>query len=191
MVKLKNQFKIIHLCLIISIGFFFKNQVMAMNNDELNNNNNVYNSLEEYRNYQSLLTLQQTKAQEVINAFENQISEEEKNILLSQFEEIHRQIITTQQRHLNIQQQINRNLILNIRMIELEHNHSSLVQEMETNIVNTPLFASEQQINLLRNTQIRINQNQASINEILEQIRNQLSSIPRINLSRNTSSRRR
>ncbi|WP_017193154.1 SVM family protein [Italian clover phyllody phytoplasma] len=194
MFKLQNQFKIISFCLYSFLGllFIFNNkQVMAMNNNNnVGTSENVYNSLEEYRNYQNLLVSQQTKAQEVINAFEHQVSETEKKLLFDQLELIHQQIIITQQRHLDIQQQITINLILNNEITELERIHSLLMQEMTTIINNIPLYASEEQINLLRNTQIRINQNQENINTILEQIRNQ-SPMPRINLSRNRSSQRR
>ncbi|CCP88675.1 conserved hypothetical protein, partial sequence, partial [Candidatus Phytoplasma solani] len=176
----------------LGLIFIFNNkQMMAMNNNNnVGTSENVYNSLEEYRNYQNLLVSQQTKTQEVINAFEHQVSETEKKLLFDQLELIHQQIITTQQRHLDIQQQITINLILNNEITELERIHSLLMQEMTTIINNIPLYASEEQINLLRNTQIRINQNQENINTILEQIRNQ-SPMPRINLSRNRSSQRR
>ncbi|WAN63195.1 SVM family protein [Candidatus Phytoplasma rubi] len=193
MIKLKNQFKIIsvYLCAFLGLLFIFNNkQVIAMNNNNVGTSENVYNSLEEYRNYQNLLVSQQTKAQEVINAFEHKVSETEKKLLFDQLELIHQQIIITQQRHLDIQQQITINLILNNEITELERLHSLLMQEMTTIINNIPLYASEEQINLLRNTQIRINQNQENINTILEQIRNQ-SPMPRINLSRNRSSQKR
>ncbi|ABC65353.1 conserved hypothetical protein [Aster yellows witches'-broom phytoplasma AYWB] len=192
MLKLKNQFKIISIYLFVFIGLLFinMNQVIAMNNNNVGTSEHVYNSLEEYRNYQNLLVSQQTKAQEVINALEHQVSETEKKLLFDQLELIHQQIIITQQRHLDIQQQITINLILNNEITELENLHSSLMQEMTTIINNMPLYVSEEQINLLRNTQIRINQNQNNINTILEQIRNQ-SPMPRINLSRNRSSQRR
>ncbi|KOR75222.1 hypothetical protein CPX_001814, partial [Candidatus Phytoplasma pruni] len=188
----KNQFKIISIYLFVFIGLLFinMNQVIAMNNNNVGTSEHVYNSLEEYRNYQNLLVSQQTKAQEVINALEHQVSETEKKLLFDQLELIHQQIIITQQRHLDIQQQITINLILNNEITELENLHSSLMQEMTTIINNMPLYVSEEQINLLRNTQIRINQNQNNINTILEQIRNQ-SPMPRINLSRNRSSQRR
>lgn len=97
MLKLKNQFKIISIYLFVFIGLLFinMNQVIAMNNNNVGTSEHVYNSLEEYRNYQNLLVSQQTKAQEVINALEHQVSETEKKLLFDQLELIHQQIIIT------------------------------------------------------------------------------------------------
>ncbi|MDV3139583.1 MAG: hypothetical protein Q8742_02495 [Candidatus Phytoplasma australasiaticum] len=121
---------------------------------------------------------------------EHQVSENDKKLLFEQLETIHKQIILTQQKHLNIQQQITTKLIFLNQIKILEQNYSLLMQEMIEIINNTPLYASEEQINLLRNKQIMINQNQENINQILEQMRNQ-SPIPRINLSHNNTSQKR
>ncbi|XXP77254.1 MAG: SVM family protein [Lettuce witches'-broom phytoplasma] len=55
MLKLKNQFKIIHLCLIIFIGILFifnNNSIIAMNNNpsSSNPNNENINNIEEFQN---------------------------------------------------------------------------------------------------------------------------------------------
>ncbi|MDO7987355.1 MAG: SVM family protein [Sweet potato little leaf phytoplasma] len=192
MLKLSNQFKIISICLFIFLGLLFinnNNQIKAMNNNDPGTSNNIYNSLGEYRKYQNLLLEQRIKAQEVINALEQQVSENDKKLLFEQLETIHKQIILTQQKHLNIQQQITTKLIFLNQIKILEQNYSLLMQEMIEIINNTPLYASEEQINLLRNKQIMINQNQENINQILEQM-NQLP-IPRINLSHNNTSQKR
>lgn len=189
MLKLSNQFKIISICLFIFLGLLFinnNNQIKAMNNNDPGTSNNIYNSLGEYRKYQNLLLEQRIKAQEVINALKQQVSENDKKLLFEQLETIHKQIILTQQKHLNIQQQITTKLIFLNQIKILEQNYSLLMQEMIEIINNTPLYASEEQINLLRNKQIMINQNQENINQILEQM-NQLP-IPRINLSHNNTS---
>ncbi|MDO8052854.1 MAG: putative secreted protein, SAP40-like [Candidatus Phytoplasma australasiaticum] len=192
MLKLSNQFKIISICLFIFLGLLFinnNNQIKAMNNNDPGTSNNIYNSLGEYRKYQNLLLEQRIKAQEVINALKQQVSENDKKLLFEQLETIHKQIILTQQKHLNIQQQITTKLIFLNQIKILEQNYSLLMQEMIEIINNTPLYASEEQINLLRNKQIMINQNQENINQILEQM-NQLP-IPRINLSHNNTSQKR
>ncbi|MDV3197650.1 MAG: SVM family protein, partial [Candidatus Phytoplasma australasiaticum] len=78
MLKLSNQFKIISICLFIFLGLLFinnNNQIKAMNNNDPGTSNNIYNSLGEYRKYQNLLLEQRIKAQEVINALEQQVSE--------------------------------------------------------------------------------------------------------------------
>ncbi|MDV3185106.1 MAG: SVM family protein [Candidatus Phytoplasma australasiaticum] len=192
MLKLSNQFKIISICLLSLMELFLinNNQIKAMNNNDPGKSNNIYNSLGEYSKYQNLLLEQRIKAQEVINALEHQVSENDKKLLFEQLETIHKQIILTQQKHLNIQQQITTKLIFLNQIKILEQNYSLLMQEMIEIINNTPLYASEEQINLLRNKQIMINQNQEHINQILEQMRNQ-SPIPRINLSHNNTSQKR
>ncbi|MDV3187275.1 MAG: SVM family protein [Candidatus Phytoplasma australasiaticum] len=192
MLKLSNQFKIISICLLSLMELFLinNNQIKAMNNNDPGTSNNIYNSLGEYSKYQNLLLEQRIKAQEVINALEHQVSENDKKLLFEQLETIHKQIILTQQKHLNIQQQITTKLIFLNQIKILEQNYSLLMQEMIEIINNTPLYASEEQINLLRNKQIMINQNQEHINQILEQMRNQ-SPIPRINLSNNNTSQKR
>ncbi|MCG3566895.1 MAG: SVM family protein [Candidatus Phytoplasma australasiaticum] len=192
MLKLSNQFKIISICLLSLMELFLinNNQIKAMNNNDPGTSNNIYNSLGEYSKYQNLLLEQRIKAQEVINALEHQVSENDKKLLFEQLETIHKQIILTQQKHLNIQQQITTKLIFLNQIKILEQNYSLLMQEMIEIINNTPLYASEEQINLLRNKQIMINQNQEHINQILEQMRNQ-SPIPRINLSHNNTSQKR
>ncbi|MDO8031314.1 SVM family protein [Candidatus Phytoplasma australasiaticum] len=191
MLKLSNQFKIISICLLSLMELFLinNNQIKAMNNNDPGTSNNIYNSLGEYSKYQNLLLEQRIKAQEVINALEHQVSENDKKLLFEQLETIHKQIILTQQKHLNIQQQITTKLIFLNQIKILEQNYSLLMQEMIEIINNTPLYASEEQINLLRNKQIMINQNQEHINQILEQMRNQ-SPIPRINLSHNNTSQK-
>ncbi|MDV3165058.1 MAG: SVM family protein, partial [Candidatus Phytoplasma australasiaticum] len=167
MLKLSNQFKIISICLLSLMELFLinNNQIKAMNNNDPGTSNNIYNSLGEYSKYQNLLLEQRIKAQEVINALEHQVSENDKKLLFEQLETIHKQIILTQQKHLNIQQQITTKLIFLNQIKILEQNYSLLMQEMIEIINNTPLYASEEQINLLRNKQIMINQNQEHINQ--------------------------
>ncbi|MDV3157520.1 MAG: SVM family protein [Candidatus Phytoplasma australasiaticum] len=185
MFKLSNQFQIISIYLFIFLGllFFYNNKIKAMNNnDDPGTSNNIYDYSEEYKKYQNLLLEQTTKAQEVINALEHQVSENEKKLLFEQLETIHKQILLTQQKHLNIQQQITTKLVFLNQIKILEQNHSLLMKEMIEIINNTPLYASKEQINLLRNKQIIINQNQEHIDKILEQMINQ-PPIPKINLS--------
>ncbi|MDO8064323.1 SVM family protein [Candidatus Phytoplasma bonamiae] len=182
MFKLSIQVKIISICLLSLMGLFLmNNKIKAMNNnDDPGTSNNTYDYLGEYRKYHNLLLEQRTKSQEVIDALEHQVSEDDKKVLFEQLETIHKQIILTQQTHLNIQQQITNKLIFLNRIKILEKHHSLLMQEMIEIINNTPLYASEEQINLLRNKQIIINQNQENINQILDRIKNQ-PPIPKIN----------
>ncbi|WP_026052464.1 hypothetical protein [Italian clover phyllody phytoplasma] len=56
--------------------------------------------------------------------------------------------------------------------VQLEREYLLLTQEMISAINNTPLYASEEQINTLRNIQTRIDQNQRQINIIRNQIQN-------------------
>ncbi|XKW59270.1 SVM family protein [Candidatus Phytoplasma australasiaticum] len=83
MFKLSNQFQIISIYLFIFLGllFFYNNKIKAMNNnDDPGTSNNIYDYSEEYQN---LLLEQTTKAQEVINALEHQVSENKKNFYLN------------------------------------------------------------------------------------------------------------
>ncbi|MDV3179144.1 MAG: hypothetical protein Q8855_02770, partial [Candidatus Phytoplasma australasiaticum] len=77
---------------------------------------------------------------------EHQVSENDKKLLFEQLETIHKQIILTQQKHLNIQQQITTKLIFLNQIKILEQNYSLLILEMIEIIKNTPLYSSEEQI---------------------------------------------
>ncbi|MCG3566899.1 SVM family protein [Sesame phyllody phytoplasma] len=112
MLKLSNQFKIISICLLSLMELFLinNNQIKAMNNNDPGTSNNIYNSLGEYSKYQNLLLEQRIKAQEVINALKHQVSENDKT-LFEWLEMIYKQIGLTQQKHLNIQQQITTNYL--------------------------------------------------------------------------------
>ncbi len=172
--KLKNQFKTIYFCLITFIGllFIFNNrQIMAMNNNpsSSNPNNENINNIEDFQN---LMLLQRNSVNQIINAFFNRASELEISNLLNNHKQIHEQIVNYQQRLLNTQQQMIRNLDLNVTRIQLERESLLLENSMMTAINNTPLYASESQINILRNIQSIIDQNQNQINIIIQQIQN-------------------
>ncbi|MEC4559025.1 MAG: SVM family protein ['Conium maculatum' witches'-broom phytoplasma] len=175
MFKSKNQFKTFYFCLITFIGLLFicnNNQVMAMNNNISENNSVVDNHIDEYNNFRNLLLTQGRISQQLINALFNHSSETEINFLLNQIQQVHQQITTYQQRQLNNQERMLRNFDNNMTRIQLERQYFLLTQEMITTINNTPLYASEEQINTLRNIQTRIDQNQNQINIIIQQTRN-------------------
>ncbi|MDV3182574.1 MAG: SVM family protein [Candidatus Phytoplasma australasiaticum] len=162
----------INLGLLLTIN---NNQVIAMNNNNDNvseNNSAVDNNVDEYSVFRNLLLTQSERAQQMINALFNHVAETEINILSNQLEEIHQQIINYQQKQLNDQERRLRNLNNNITRIQLEREYFALTQEMRLAIDNTPLYASEEQIDNLRNIQTRIDQNQRQINLILNQIQN-------------------
>ncbi|MDO8078956.1 hypothetical protein OC716_01650 [Candidatus Phytoplasma aurantifolia] len=122
--------------------------------------------------FRNLLLTQRRISQQLINALFNHSSETEINFYLNQLQQVHQQIITYQQRQLNHQEQMLRNFDNNMARVQLEREHLSLTQEMILAIQNTPIYASEEQINTLRNIQIRIDQNQRQINIIRNQIQN-------------------
>ncbi|QKX95087.1 SVM family protein [Candidatus Phytoplasma asteris] len=175
MIKLQKKIKIIYLCLITFIGILFilnDNQVMAMNNNPSSNINNeiIINNMEEFQN---LMLLQRNSVQQIINALSNHALEPEILNLLNGHNQIHGQIVNYQQRLLNIQQQMIRNFDNNMTRIQLESECLSLENSMMIAIDETPLHASESQINVLRNIQINIDQKQAQIQNIIQQIRQQ------------------
>ncbi|MGL9687992.1 MAG: SVM family protein [Candidatus Phytoplasma sp. TWB_XP] len=176
MFKLQNQFKIISICLLFFLGLFLiinNQQVMGMdNNNESENNSVVDNHIDEYNTFRNLLLTQGRMSQQLINALFNHSSETEINFLLNQIQQVHQQITTYQQRQLNNQERMLRNLDNNMSRVQLEREYLLLTQEMISAINNTPLYASEEQINNLRNIQTRIDQNQRQINIIIQQTQN-------------------
>ncbi|MDC9032307.1 SVM family protein [Columbia Basin potato purple top phytoplasma] len=177
MIKLQNQFKIISIYLFIFLGLLFitnNYQVIAMNNnDGISENNSVVdNHIDEYNTFRNLLLIQGRISQQLINALFNHSSVTEINFLLNQIQQVNQQIITYQQRQLNNQERILRNFDNNMARVQLEREYLLLTQEMISAINNIPLYASEEQINTLRNIQTRIDQNQRQINIIRNQIQN-------------------
>ncbi|GLH60542.1 SVM family protein [Paulownia witches'-broom phytoplasma] len=177
MFKLQNQFKIISIYLFTFLGLLFitnNYQVMATgNNDGISENNSVVdNHIDEYNIFRNLLLTQGRISQQLINELLYHSSETEINFLLSQLQQIHQEIITYQQRQLNNQERILRNFDNNMTRVQLEREYLLLTQEMITAINNTPLYASEEEINILRNIQTRIDQNQRQINIIKNQTQN-------------------
>ncbi|CAM11983.1 Conserved hypothetical protein [Candidatus Phytoplasma australiense] len=171
----KNKLHLLPFFLISCLGILFivdNKQVMGMNNNLSQNNSNIDNNIDEYRIFQNLLSIQEGTIQQIINALRNHNSEVEINTLLNQSQQIHQQIITHQQRQLNNQHQFMINFERNITKIQLEREHLSLIQEMNTAINNIPIYASTEQINALRNIQIRIDQNRRQINIIIQQLQN-------------------
>ncbi|PQP79794.1 hypothetical protein C6B37_01065 [Candidatus Phytoplasma phoenicium] len=176
MFKLQNQFKIINICLLAFLGLLFINnnyQVMAMDNSDISENNSVVdNHIEEHNTFRNLLLTQGRISQQLINALFNHSSETEINFFSNQLKQVHQQIITYQQRQLNNQERMLRNFDNNMARVQLEREYLLLTQEMISAINDTPLYASEEQINTLRNIQTRIDQNQRQINIIRNQIQN-------------------
>ncbi|MDV3188969.1 MAG: hypothetical protein Q8844_01125 [Pigeon pea little leaf phytoplasma] len=157
-------------CLINCLALLFLvniNQLMAMNN----NYENAFENNSEY--IRNLLLIQKRITQQIINALLSDVEEQEINVLLTQFHQIHQQIITYQQIQLNNQELMIRNFYNNIIMIQLEREYLSLIQEIMLAIDNMPIYdASIEQINNLRNIQSRIDQNRIQINIIRNQIQN-------------------
>ncbi|MDV3200327.1 MAG: hypothetical protein Q8875_01605 [Pigeon pea little leaf phytoplasma] len=137
-------------------------------------NNNYENAFENNSEYiRNLLLIQKRITQQIINALLSDVEEQEINVLLTQFHQIHQQIITYQQIQLNNQELMIRNFYNNIIMIQLEREYLSLIQEIMLAIDNMPIYdASIEQINNLRNIQSRIDQNRIQINIIRNQIQN-------------------
>ncbi|KND62651.1 hypothetical protein, partial [Candidatus Phytoplasma phoenicium] len=130
------------------------------------------NHIDEYNTFRNLLITQERIFQQLINALFNHSSETEINFLFNQIQQTHQQIITYQQRQLNNQERMLRNFDNNMTRIQLEREYLLLTREMTLTINNTPFYASEEQINTLRNIQTRIDQNQRQINIIRNQIQN-------------------
>ncbi|WP_349401855.1 putative membrane protein, SVM family protein [Candidatus Phytoplasma solani] len=157
--KVKKQLHLFKIVLLVCLGLLFvinnNNQVMAMNNNSSQNISNVNNNIDEYNVFTNLLSIQRRRTQQIINALNNNVSETEINTLLNRFQQIHEQIITYQQNQLNNQQQTTRNFERNMTRIQLERELLLLIQEMDTALNNTPVHASLEQINVLRNIQMK------------------------------------
>ncbi|MDO8054252.1 SVM family protein ['Opuntia sp.' phytoplasma] len=177
MMKIKNKLHLLPFFLISYLGLFFLiniNPVTAMNNnDDISENNSIVdNHIDEYNDFKNLLLTQGRISKQLINALFNHSSITEINFLLNQIQQVHQQIITYQQRQLNNQEQMLRNFDNIMTRVRLEREYLLLTQEMISAINNTPLYASEEQINILRNIQTRIDQTQRQINIIRNQIQN-------------------
>ncbi|MGE9276773.1 MAG: SVM family protein [Candidatus Phytoplasma pruni] len=175
MFKVKNQFKIVIIILFSYLGLFIiiinNNPLMAMNNNiPPNQNNENINNIEEFQN---LMLLQRNSTNQIVNALFNNASEQEITNLLNQHRQTHQQIVNYQQRLLDVQQQMIRNIDLYTTRLRLERESLQLANSMMAAINNTPLYASESQINVLRNIQINIDQVNTQIDQINQQIRNQ------------------
>ncbi|MDV3167132.1 MAG: hypothetical protein Q8784_01750 [Vigna little leaf phytoplasma] len=176
MMQIKRKLYFLPLFLLSFVGVLCLlniNPVMAMNNNNnLPGNNLVVNNTDEYSIFRNLLFRQSEKTQQMINALVNNAEEAEINALLNHLQDIHQQIITYQQRQLDNQELMLRNLDNHITRIQLEREYLLLIQEIMLIINNMPLHASEDQINNLRNVQSRIDQNQRQMNIIINQIQN-------------------
>lgn len=175
MFKIKNNLLLnIFAFILLGLLFIINNyQVMGMDNNDTSENNSVVdNHIDEYDIFRNLLLSQGRISQQLINALFNHSSVTEINFLLNQMQQVHQQLITYQQRQLNNQERMLRNFDNNMTRVQLEREYLLLTQEMISAINNTPLYASEEQINTLRNIQTRIDQNQRQINIIRNQIQN-------------------
>ncbi|MGZ3139680.1 SVM family protein [Candidatus Phytoplasma solani] len=178
MFKLQKHLLLFNIILFIGLGLIFitnNQQAMGMdnNNDGISENNSVVdNHIDEYNIFRNLLLTQGRISQQLINALFNHSSKTEINFFSNQLQQIHQQIITYQQRQLNNQERMLRNFDNNMTRVQLEREYLLLTQEMISAINNTLLYASEEQINTLRNIQTRIDQNQRQINIIRNQIQN-------------------
>ncbi|WP_341266769.1 SVM family protein [Candidatus Phytoplasma fraxini] len=100
MFKLKNQFKIIYLCLIIFVGLLFiiNNPLMAMNNGNATSNNGHHNTNFEIqaRILQEMNREQAVIVQQIFHARNNNASEEIINNLVRQNIQLSQRISTQQ-----------------------------------------------------------------------------------------------
>ncbi|MDV3139539.1 MAG: SVM family protein [Candidatus Phytoplasma australasiaticum] len=175
MFKIKNNLLLFNLFAFLGLFLLITNnqKVMGMDNNDASENNSVIdNHIDGYNTFRNLLLNQGRVSQQLINALFNHSSETEINFLLNQIQQLHQQIITYQQRQLNNQETMLRNFDNNMTRVQLEREYLLLTQEMNSAINNTPLYASEEQINNLRNIQTRIDQNQRQINFIRNQTKN-------------------
>ncbi|WAN63305.1 SVM family protein [Candidatus Phytoplasma rubi] len=153
MFKIKNNLLFLNVFLFIGLVLLFvinNNQVIAMNNGQ------NHEQLEQHQILQNMISKEARIVQQIVNARNNNFPEKMINLLRQQHKRINQQIYN---------QQI---------FIFLENQKLALIEEMDIALNNTPLYSSKRHINIIRNIQIRINQNQTQINTIIQQRQNNL-----------------
>ncbi|MDV3199174.1 MAG: hypothetical protein Q8874_01045 [Sweet potato little leaf phytoplasma] len=177
MLQLKIKLTLFYSTLFI-VGFGFlcisnNNQVIAMNNNNLYQNNYVIQdvNIHEFNELENLL-LQYNAINQQINNILNNFQDIDVNHLLKEITEIHNKITTVQRKKIHFQELILRVLDNKMTIIELERKHSSLIQKMMESIDIMDFYVNQTQINKLRNIQIKIDQNRQQMMLIKNQMYN-------------------